>query len=889
MPERPDTPPPQAAVPALPAVDYRQVFDHAPALLLLLAPDAPRFTILGASDAYLRATQTQREAIAGRGLFEVFRDNPADPQATGTANLRASLETVLATRAPHTMAVQKYDVRRPSGGFVERYWSPVNSPALDANGRVGYLIHRVEDVTDLVLATLAIQRDGHSSGSPADPAALPDVRNAARLTGDTHERFREILAHHAAALQAAVREKESLQRLHEAVVSATPDLIYVFDLNHRFTYANKALLAMWGKTWEEAIGRNCLELGYEPWHAAMHDRELDEVVATKRSIRGEVAFHGTNGRRFYDYILSPVLGANGDVEAVAGTTRDVTEQHGTAADARFVADLMQRLIPLEIESEIIRQAVTAVGQHFRAHRCYFMECLESRNLMRVSENWVRDQSASLAGELTLYDFGGPTWWRQFSAGDFAVEDVTRHPLIDPESARNYVSRDISSYAVQPIKRTGEWTVVLAITENTPRVWTAHELRLLDHVAARVWPLVERVRAETQLRAARDEALAASRAKDDFLAVLSHELRTPLNPVLLVASESANDPALAEEVRGDFKMISDNISLQARLIDDLLDFNRIIHGKVTLEKRELDLHEVVRDATATLQEEIAAKQIGLTFALHARIHTVQGDPVRLRQVFWNLLKNAVKFTPAGGRIEISSPEGPRAGGIELRIRDTGIGMNSGELAQIFHPFVQGEHASDGHRESFGGLGLGLAISRTLVELHGGTLSAESGGTGHGATIIVRLPLKAAAGRRAKPADHNGSTPANGNGHRTQRILFVEDHEPTRTAMTRLLKRRGYEVSIAHSVQAGLEQARDSLFDVLISDLGLPDGDGCELMVELKKKQPDIRGIALSGYGMDGDLTRSRDAGFSDHLIKPVSVDSLDRAMTRLLERNGAPAK
>lgn len=685
-----------------------------------------------------------------------------------------------------------------------------------------------------------------------------------------------------AALQTAVQERDRQHRLYETVASATPDLIYVFNLQHRFIYANKALLAMWGKTWDEAVGRNCLELGYEPWHAAMHDREIEQVIATRRSIRGVVAFHGTNGRRMYDYIFSPVFSANGEVEAIAGTTRDVTEQHKAAEDAKFVAGLMEQLLPLDNEKKIINQAMAAVGRHFGVHRAYFVEGLESKNLIRVSENWVRDDAPSLAGTFSLYDFGGAEWWRKYSAGDFAVEDTEKHPLISREAAANYASVGVRSYAVQPVKRTGDWTVVLSVTESTPRKWTPDELRLLDHVAARVWPLVERVRAEAALRLARDEAIAASRAKDDFLAILSHELRTPLNPVLLMASESANDTGLAPEVRSDFKMISDNVSLQARLIDDLLDFNRIVHGKVALDKRSLDLHAIVRDATATLHEEIAAKRIELTFALHAMQSAVYGDPVRLRQVFWNLLKNAVKFTPAGGSVEISSAEDQQPAFIELRIRDSGIGMRAEEIAQVFQPFVQGQHTREKRRESYGGLGLGLAISRMLVELHGGKLRAESAGPGRGCTILVSLPLESTAAS-AKAAGPGNGQAAGAAGH-IRRLLFVEDHEPTRAAMTRLLQRRGYEVIAAQSVQEGLKQGTHARFDALISDLGLPDGDGCELMIELRRKFPDLPGIALSGYGMDGDLVRSREAGFADHLIKPVSVDALDRAMSRLFERS-----
>jgi PAS domain S-box-containing protein len=396
---------------------------------------------------------------------------------------------------------------------------------------------------------------------------------------------------------------------------------------------------------------------------------------------------------------------------------------------------------------------------------------------------------------------------------------------------------------------------------------------------------EQVRVRMALKGARDDALAANQAKDAFLATLSHELRTPLNPALLVASDAADNEALPENIRADFRMIANNISLQARLIDDLLDFSRIVHGKLAMERRPLDLHETVRAAAATIQGEMAAKGIRLSISFPASSPVVDGDPVRLRQVFWNVLKNALKFTPPGGRIDIAAAERP-SGESEIRISDTGIGMRPQELARIFFPFVQGRHTDENRQERYGGLGLGLAISRMLVESHGGTISAESPGPDRGSTFIVRLPSGARAkdpsgaikdgGEKSRPPAQAGSQrPAT-------RVLFVEDHESTREAMTTLLKRRGYDVKPASTIEAALKTADQEEFDVLISDLGLPDGNGCDLMRELRVKRPSLRGIAISGFGMDADLNRSQAAGFIEHLTKPVSVDSLDRALARILK-------
>ncbi len=245
-------------------------------------------------------------------------------------------------------------------------------------------------------------------------------------------------------------------------------------------------------------------------------------------------------------------------------------------------------------------------------------------------------------------------------------------------------------------------------------------------------------AEQAVAEARDRAVAASKAKDNFLAALSHELRTPLTPVLLLASEEAANPDLPASIRADFEMIAKNVALEARLIDDLLDLTRITRGKLTLDVRPADVHVVLQDALTTAREDFAEKRIDLHVNMRAARHQVQGDPVRLQQVFWNVLKNAAKFTPEGGRVDVETSQ-PDRDRLVVRVTDTGIGLTPAELARIFDAFSQGEHADTPARHKFGGLGLGLAISERLAELHGGALRARSPGRNQGATFEIELPL------------------------------------------------------------------------------------------------------------------------------------------------------
>jgi PAS domain S-box-containing protein len=399
-------------------------------------------------------------------------------------------------------------------------------------------------------------------------------------------------------------------------------------------------------------------------------------------------------------------------------------------------------------------------------------------------------------------------------------------------------------------------------------------------------ITDRKTAEEAAGRARDEALAASRAKDEFLAALSHELRTPLNPVLLLASEGSANAEFSAAARADFATIARNVSLEARLFDDLLDLTRITRGKLSIERRPHELHASLRDALATVEEDLRQRQISLKLNLAPQSPVISGDAVRLQQVFWNVLKNAAKFTPMRGTISVATvAAGDRA---VVMITDTGIGLTPDELPRIFDTFAQGDHAATHGAHRFGGLGLGLAISKTLVELHGGKITATSAGRDTGATFAIELPLVRSAA--APPAAEIGQTtsssgttdvstpPFSPPGNRP-RLLIVEDHEPTRLALSRLLVRRKYEVFIAGSVAEALTIASRTDIELVLSDIGLPDGTGYDVMRELGAVHR-MRGIALTGYGQDKDVALSREAGFIAHLTKPIDVRSLDKALAEL---------
>jgi PAS domain S-box-containing protein len=391
----------------------------------------------------------------------------------------------------------------------------------------------------------------------------------------------------------------------------------------------------------------------------------------------------------------------------------------------------------------------------------------------------------------------------------------------------------------------------------------------------MYDITERKQAEESVKRAKEAAEAANRAKDHFLAVLSHELRTPLTPVLAAAQVLAADPNLSAPQREMMEMIQRNASLEARLIDDLLDLTRIARGKLDMHPEPVDLHRKIAEVVAMMARELETKEIQLFVEFAALAHNVEGDPARLQQIVWNLLHNAIKFTPTGGivRVRTDNP-GADTSRFELLVADSGIGIEPALIPHVFNAFEQG--SADVTRK-FGGLGLGLAISKALVDMHGGTIQAHSDGRNLGSQFRVNFPTTTAA---VKKSSGSPKAPSLSGAERQLSVLLVEDHADTRRTMSRLLSVAGAAVTTAGSVAEALTLADEQRFDLLLSDIGLPDGSGLEVVSRIKQHRPETPCVALSGYGMEDDIRRSREAGFDEHLTKPIDLDRLQAVIARL---------
>jgi signal transduction histidine kinase len=369
-----------------------------------------------------------------------------------------------------------------------------------------------------------------------------------------------------------------------------------------------------------------------------------------------------------------------------------------------------------------------------------------------------------------------------------------------------------------------------------------------------------------------QAHEANARKDHFLAALSHELRTPLTPVLAAVSAIDLDTANEAELREMVAVVRRNIELEARLIDDLLDLTRISKGKLEVDLQPTDLHSILTHAVETCREDIQVKKLQLNWELNAKSPVVQADAARLQQIFWNLLKNAVKFTPSGGEITLSTHDTPD-GQIEVHVIDTGIGIAPAHLDKIFNAFEQG---SSEITRRFGGLGLGLAISKALIEAHQGNIRAQSTPDLPGATFIVTLQSGPPA---ALPVNSPDAAPAQKTKF-SSTVLLVEDHADSAFFLAKIMEKSGCQVFIATNMADAIALFEQESIDCVVSDIGLPDGSGTDLMKKLTEIRP-VPAIALSGYGMEEDIERSRSAGFKHHLTKPVQWDKLKKILAEVL--------
>lgn len=629
----------------------------------------------------------------------------------------------------------------------------------------------------------------------------------------------------------------------DALYEAMPAGLCCLDRNFRYIRVNPSLARMNGLPIDQHLGRTPYEV--VPTVAGETEKVFRSVLQSEAPVHFELkgmtpAEPGEE--RVWDEHWYPIRDDSGVVTGVGVIVQDITqrklaEQALGEAERRFRAS--QEASPVGF---IILRCVREPGGGIVDFRCEYANRAASLLLGRNTNDLVGRRM--LAGRSPIM---------QDVAGLFACFCSIVH-------------------GAQTLDRE------LQLSLGGSPAWVRNTVvKLDDGVAVSFADITDQVRTREALVKARKAAEHASAAKDRFLAELSHELRTPLAPALIAIESVMLDESLPPAHREQLEVAQRNLVLEVKLLDDLLDLGRVVSGKLHLDLQPVDLTVAVREACRTCEQSAQEKRIRIQHEPGALCRKVRADPARLQQMLWNLLRNAVKFTPEGGHVRIVTT--CTAHDLAVSIQDSGIGIDPALIPTIFDAFAQGDAPVS--RDS-GGLGLGLAITKSLAEQHGGRVTVESTGPGHGATFTLTLPAMVAEEvvQASQPSSAFREDCA------ALRVLLVEDHLDTAMVIARSLRKRVQGVCVAHEAGEALRLCERESFDVMVSDIGLPDSSGYALMREVTSRF-GVAGIAMSGYGMPEDLARSREAGFVEHLVKPIRMQQLMAALQRVAGSRSTP--
>jgi PAS domain S-box-containing protein len=606
----------------------------------------------------------------------------------------------------------------------------------------------------------------------------------------------------------------------------------------------------------------------QAWQSALAEQKVYVVEHRIRSASGEYRWFLVRAEPFFHP-------DTGKLVQWFGTSTDIHEHKQAEEDLKqaarrqsFLLNLQERLHSLADPREIMFATAEMLGNHLGVDRCGYAEIDDTGQYFDVIKDWTKGDMESLAGHHYLDNFG-LAYIGELRQGRSAVfDDAFTSPLTQDEVAKVTFPAVRTRAAISvPLVKGGCLAATLYLTQIEPRQWTEQEQLLARDVAERTWDAVERARAEREKARVEEELRKKDRQKDEFLAMLAHELRNPLAPIGAAAELLQMVKLDEERIRQTSRIIGRQVRHMTSLVDDLLDVSRVTRGLVELDDELLDIGDVVADAVEQVTPLMRSRQhhLGLQMALKAPL--VMGDKKRLVQIIANLLNNAAKYTPEGGDIQVKTEV--RNDDVLIQVIDNGIGMAPELACRAFDLFTQAERTSD---RISGGLGLGLALVKSLVELHQGTVTAYSPDLGKGSTFTVRLPRLRT--ENCVPGLQNAdATPQPAT--RPLRIMVVDDNADAASMLGMLLEASGHEVLIEHGSQKALERARKEAPQVCVLDIGLPEIDGNELAKRLRAQPETAQSvlIAVTGYGQENDRKQTQAAGFDHHLVKPVDTAQL----------------
>ncbi len=677
----------------------------------------------------------------------------------------------------------------------------------------------------------------------------------------------------------ALRHKRVEQDLRQseerfrALVEASAQIVWTTDADGNVIEDSPSWRAFTGQSYEQWQGSGWLN-AYHPDDRKRIQTNWQRAVTEKTPLEAQYRLRRHDGQWRWVWVGAvPLLAADGSVSGWVGMNMDITERQQAEADTLFLLDLGECIRLASDPDELTWAVAVAVGEHLQVERCGFIEIEIENDRVTVHRDY-HPHAPSVVGTYPLCAFN-PAVIRTGKAGHNTVICDT---ALDPRTAEcveAYRQLGVGAFAAVPLLRNGRMVAGLIIAAREPRDWSERESSLITTVAERTWLAVEKLRLDRALRQSEEALREGDRHKDEFLATLAHELRNPLSLIRNVVNLIQIPGSSEDELRWGRDIIDRQVNYLTRLTDDLFDVSRITRQQLDLKKERFELSEVVEAAVESSRPFIDGRGHKLSVTLSPEPIYVEGDRIRLAQVFMNLLSNAAKYTPQAGRIWLNvEAEGDSA---VIRVIDTGLGIAPENLPHVFDLFYQVDRS---FIRAEGGLGLGLTLVRRLIDLHGGTIEAHSAGANRGTEFIVRLPLL--SDRRGAQLTHGrqGNDP-----HMTtvaRRILVADDFPESANTLAKLLRLDGNEVQIAQDGIEALDAAEKFRPDVAVLDIAMPKLNGYDA-ARMIREQPWGKSmvlIALTGWGQQQDRRLTKEAGFDAHLTKPIKYESLLEVLTHV---------
>jgi PAS domain S-box-containing protein len=616
------------------------------------------------------------------------------------------------------------------------------------------------------------------------------------------------------------------------------------------------------------------------------ERAVADAIAAGRDYIVEFRFQDASGAlRWMEGRGRAIYGADGAPESLHGLGIDITSRKASdaaLADAlereRLLVRLDDAVRSIADPEQITFTAARLLGAHLGVNRCAYATVEADEDSFDLTGNYTNGVG-SIVGRYRFAQFGAECLRRMRAGEPYVVNDSYTDAQIDDGDREAYERTEIRAVICVPILKAGRFVAAMAVHTKSPRAWRTAEVELVQQFASRCWESIERARVEGERAGLLEAAEAANRAKDEFMAMLGHELRNPLSPIVTALQLMKLRGGVASD--RERTVIERQVAHLTRLVDDLLDVSRIARGKVELKAEIVELSQVVASAIEVASPLLEQRQHTLTVDVPRQDLAVEGDVARLSQIVSNLLTNAAKYTPPGGRITVTGAA--EGGEVVLRVRDTGIGIPPEVLPRVFDLFVQGRQSLD---RAEGGLGLGLTIVRSLVDRHHGSVTVSSDGPGCGSEFTVRLPRTAHVSGAVPGGIANDDAAPEAAGRGGARILIVDDNDDAAVMLSHALGAKGYETQLAHDGFQALQIAATRRPDAALLDIGLPVMDGYELAGRLREIDglADLPLVAVTGYGQESDRRRSAAAGFHHHVVKPIDLDTLFDLLALVLTRS-----